>query len=47
MVKTDSQFIVSQIKGYFQTKYALLLKYLQRVLKLAKGFAKFEVMHIP
>lgn len=47
MVKIDSQMITSQIKGDFQTKDALFLKYLQWVQQLAKGFTKFEVTYIP
>lgn len=47
LVCIDSKLIASQIKGDFQKKNALLLKYIQRALKLIKGFTKFEVSHIP
>lgn len=40
LVRIDSQLISSQ-------KDALLLKYIQLYLQLAKGFIKFEVSHIP
>lgn len=47
LVRTDSQLVDIQIKGDFQTKDTLLLKYLQRAQQLAKGLTKFEVTHIP
>lgn len=47
LVRTDSKLLASKIKGDFQTKDTLLLKYLQWALQLANGFTKFKVTPIP
>lgn len=47
MVHIDSQLVASQIKGEYKKKDPIITKYLKRMLQKAKGFAKFEVLHVP
>ncbi|MCI71454.1 ribonuclease H protein, partial [Trifolium medium] len=45
--KSDSQFVANQVTGEFQTKDPLLAKYLEKVKKMAKHFATFELLYVP
>ena len=46
-VKIDSELIVSQVQGEFQTREEQLLKYLTKVGLLKQRFDSFEIEHIP
>ena len=46
-VKSDSQLVVSQVQGEFQTKEEQLVKYLTKVGLLKERFDSFEIEHIP
>jgi ribonuclease HI len=44
---SDSQLVVSQIKGEYQTREPLLQRYLAKVKESLLGLSKFEIKHIP
>jgi ribonuclease HI len=46
-VETDSQLVVSQVKGEAQVKGALLQKYLATVKEKIDNFDSIEIVHIP
>jgi ribonuclease HI len=44
---SDSQLVVSQIKGDYQAKEPLMQKYLALVKESLLGLSKFEINHVP
>src|ERR1044072_3104012 len=44
---SDSQLVISQVKGEFQAKEPLLQQYLAKLLDIQKTFNKVEYQHIP
>jgi ribonuclease HI len=44
---SDSQLVVSQIKGEYQARERLLQRYLAKVKESLLGLSKFEIKHIP
>ena len=46
-VFSDSQLIVGQVNGEFETKYDIMKMYLQRVKEFVTNFDKFSLIHIP
>jgi ribonuclease HI len=44
---SDSQLVVSQIKGDYQAKEPLMQKYLALVKESLLGLSKFEIKHVP
>jgi ribonuclease HI len=44
---SDSQLVVSQIKGEYQAREPLLQRYLAKVKESLLGLSKFEIKHIP
>ncbi|XP_015961768.1 uncharacterized protein LOC107485744 [Arachis duranensis] len=46
-VYCDSLLVVQQVNQVFQTKDQLLLRYLELVQQLVKGFQKIEIRHVP
>jgi len=45
--KSDSQLTVGHIKGDYQVKDPLLLRYYHKVLNIMQSFSKAEIEHIP
>jgi ribonuclease HI len=45
--KSDSQLVISQITGEYQTKDAQLIKYLAKLQDLARRFIFFEAVYVP
>jgi ribonuclease HI len=46
-LRSDSQLVVSQIKGEYQAKEPLMQKYLALVKESLNGLSKFEIKHVP
>ncbi|XP_056688961.1 uncharacterized protein [Spinacia oleracea] len=47
LVLSDSQLIVSQVKGEYEAKDEAMIKYLERVRQEVQQLSNFEVQHIP
>ncbi|XP_056682828.1 uncharacterized protein [Spinacia oleracea] len=47
LVLSDSQLIVSQVKGEYEAKYEAMIRYLEKVRQEAQQLSNFEVKHIP
>jgi len=47
VVCSDSQLMVSQVKGDYQAKEAIMQKYLQKVREAALHFQKIDFIHVP
>jgi ribonuclease HI len=45
--KSDSQLVTNQVSGEFQAKDPQLIKYLEKVRKLANHFKSFELVYVP
>ncbi|GAV57553.1 RVT_3 domain-containing protein [Cephalotus follicularis] len=46
IVHSDYQLVVHQLKGSYETKESMMIKYLDNVKKMAKQFKVFEVIKI-
>lgn len=46
LVRTDSQLVAIQIRGDYQTKDPVLIKYLQHTLHMTQAFLTFEILHM-
>jgi ribonuclease HI len=46
-IRSDSQLMVSQIKGDYMAKEPILQKYLAKVKESLQGLSGFEIQHIP
>ena len=44
---TDSQFIISLVRGQFEAKDSMMARYLQNIKKLSKNFKESEMLQIP
>lgn len=44
---SDSQLVVSHLKGEFEARESMMQKYLKIVCHLAEQFEKFEIIRIP
>ncbi|XP_056698041.1 uncharacterized protein [Spinacia oleracea] len=47
LVLSDSQLIVSQVKGEYEVKDEAMIRYLEKVRQEAQQLSNFEVKHIP
>ncbi|XP_056691885.1 uncharacterized protein [Spinacia oleracea] len=47
LVLSDSQLIVSQVKGEYEAKHEAMIRYLEKVRQEAQQLSNFEVKHIP
>lgn len=47
LVHSDSQLVVSQVKGEFEAREPMMQKYLERVIWLKDQFEEFEIVRIP
>ena len=46
-IRSDSQLMVSQIKGDYMAKEPILQKYLAKVKESLQGLSSFQIQHIP
>jgi len=44
---SDSQLIVSQVKGEYEARDVAMMAYLTKVKKQSLSFKKFEIEHVP